>query len=110
MRTKMVDSAEVLIAEQLLLDALVDAAAKAVVDEAKKLWLDAMKAEGCTTSGRSNRLQITYYRSSGALQADAVARHFGCSMQFLRQFRRLGRATVGVRKCAPLKPKKVKSV
>lgn len=102
----LVQTPKVLDAEKDLLAALdMVVEAKKLADDAKKVWLAAMAEAGCTTSGRSEQLQITYYRSSGSLQADAIARYYGCSVEFLRKFRRLGRATIGVRKCKPRKQK-----
>ncbi|UOX39908.1 hypothetical protein [Vibrio phage V-YDF132] len=70
-------------------------AKQAALKEDLKKELEAMHMN------RTMHYRIQRTRSGGVLDAHAIARHFGCSVNFLSRFRRGYRTTYGIQKAKP---------
>lgn len=77
--------------------------AKEEADALKVRYLKAMADAGHAESGRTEHFRVVTSRSSGTLDTDAVARHFGCTTAFLSRFRSRGKTTTSVRIITPKK-------
>lgn len=83
--------------------AVLAAEKEVLADEEKALKAQLTKELKDADMTRSLYWRLSTTSSSGALRAESVARHFGCSVSFLSKFRSRGRRTTSLVKAKPPK-------